>query len=96
MRQRHLQRENTSYFQFFFDEDTNANQAAENVKSFMVLILWKSIMRNLGFVDYAPVILMSEDPIVENIHKIIEANKSYRHVSTVSISKKLNLAQKSI
>lgn len=53
-------------------------------------------MRNLGFVDYAPVILMSEDPIVENIDKIIEANKSYRHVSTVTISKKLNLAQKTI
>ncbi|QQP54383.1 Histone-lysine N-methyltransferase SETMAR [Caligus rogercresseyi] len=87
---------------FIFDKGENASQAAENVNSVYGpdtvtanhAQFWFRRFRfgNLEAKD-AP---SSGRPIVENIDKIIEIVESDRHVSTVSITQELNIAQKTV
>lgn len=87
---------------FFFDKDENASQAVENVTSVYdpdTIIanhpqLWFRWFRfyNFDVID-AP---RTGKPILENVDKIIEIVESGRHVSTVSITRELKIAQKTV
>jgi len=82
--------------QFFFDKDENASQAAENVNSVYGsdTVSQSRAIRRFRFGNFdvkdAP---RSGRPIIEKGDKIMEIVESDRHVNTVSIAQKLNIAK---
>ena len=88
--------------QFFFDKGENASQAAANVNSVYGsdtvtanhAQFWFRRFRSGNFdVKDVP---RTGRPSVENVDKIMDIVASDRHVSSVSIAKELNIAQKTV